>query len=114
MSLEATITIAGHAIAVEVLDATRERRVTRKIVESLPAPVAEWPLTVEEIQARVEVVYASFRCKPTRADIAWAVAKTGDAVREETGRYLVRAVPTVEETRDILSAARGEAEDGLV
>ena len=110
------MTIWGLDLAVEILDDTRQRKTpSSRIIDTLPAPVAEWPLQAAEIVAAVEAICAEFGCRRGyRADVAWAIGKYGLQYHIATGRYYIRAVPTAAEDRENAEAARAEAADGLV
>ena len=108
------IEIGGADVDVEILDQTRTRKVGRRIVESLPVILADWPISVADIARRANEVFAAANCRADRADRVWATNKAGlDFLVETTERYYFRAVPTREEAAALNRAARDEARDGL-
>ena len=104
------IEIAGAQVEVEMLDQTRTRKVGRRIVESLPVILADWPISVADIARRANEVFAAANCRGDHADRVWAVNKAGLDFLVETERYYFRAVPTREEAAALSRAARDEVE----
>lgn len=113
----AIITVAGVAVAVNILDTTRTRRITRRIVESLPVD-GPWPVDAAEIARRAKEIFVGYSCRAVAEDVAWCIGKidladiAADAYGES--RYIVRVVATEDAALKLYRAARDEAEDGLV
>ena len=106
------IEIGGADVDVEILDQTRTRKVGRRIVESLPVALADWPISVADIARRANEVFTTANCRADRADRVWATNKAGlDFLVETAERYYFCAVPTREEAAALNRAARDELED---